>query len=290
MKNGDKNGKKTGNDNKVIHFPASDQRNSVKKAIKLSQKQRETQDEQSKKKQERLEDDYRRQYRLEQAERAQNQVKQARTSAGGKQPFINWDKIPPFTRFMVGALLAIHLVLSFAVSDANYVYILQNFAFIPAKYTGGMEWSMSAIIAPVTSLFIHAGWMHLIVNLVMALAMGMFFERVFGARAALVFFIISGVAGNLVYLILDPMSLTPVIGASGAINGLFAATLIIMVERGMMGPEAQKRGPFPIILFWASIMILIGLISSDTSWQSHLGGFFCGVGLLHLWKRGYLRV
>lgn len=131
--------------------------------------------------------------------------------------------------------------------------------------------------------------MHLAINIVMALAMGVFFERQFGAKRAAIFFVLCGLAGNLAYLLLSPYSPTPVIGASGGISGLFAVAIMSMIERGLMGPEAQKRGPAPFILLWTCIIVGIGLISHDTSWQSHLGGFWSGLALFHFWKRGIIR-
>ena len=119
--------------------------------------------------------------------------------------------------------------------------------------------------------------------------MGVFFERQFGARRTFMFFLICGMAGNLTYFILNPALITPVIGASGAISGLFGAAFIMMTALGMAGPEAQKRGPLPFILLWVSIIVVFGMISADTAWQSHLGGFLGGVGFFQLWRKGKIR-
>lgn len=278
------NNDKSGNDrddDKIISFPAAGQRKALKKNNKTQDKEKAK----SRKKQDELEDQYRNQYREERAARARMQVKMAQQSASGKVPFFNFDRIPFFTRSIIAVFLIVQIAMSFLISAATKTYVLYNFAFIPAKYTGAGEFGITALFAPFTSLIIHGGWMHIVFNVVMMLAMGVFFEREFGAKRTVIFFVLCGLIGNLAYLLINPFSPAPVIGASGAISGLFAVTIMVMGARGMMGPEIQKRGPFPFILFWSAIIIAMGFIGSGTSWQSHLGGFWGGIGLYLWWKK-----
>lgn len=269
-------------DKNIIHFPKLEKRQRIEK-----NKKKDTQ--KDKQEQEALEQEYREQYRKERAARARMQTNMARNSAAGKQPFINWEKIPPFTRGAVALFLIIHLASTFLLDDAQRLELFMYFGFVPAYYTGAIAWSWTALIAPFTTLIIHGSWMHLLVNSVMMIAMGVFFERQFGAKATLKVFILSGLAGSLVYFLLNPTLSSPVVGASGAISGLFAAALMMMHLSGMAGQKAHKRGPFPFILLWITIMISVGLISDDTAWQSHLGGFLGGLGLFQLWRKGKIR-
>ncbi len=278
--NGQKNSKdKKTDDKNIIHFPAHEKRQSQKKK-KSAEK------EQERKEREALEKQYRAEYR---AKQAKQQSQMAQRSAAGKKPFINWHKIPPFTRYAVGTFIIIQIILSFLLPESDKFAITYHFGFVPAIYTGAAEWSWAALIAPFTTLILHGGWMHLLFNIVMMLAMGVFFERQFGAKRTFIVFLLCGLAGNLTYLLLSPASQIPVIGASGAISGLFAIAITAMIESGIAGPEAQKRGAFPFILLWIAIIIGIGMISHDTAWQSHLGGFFGGLALHHLWKKGIIK-
>ena len=270
----------------LLYFPELEKRN---KRAKNKKKEEAKLSKKGNKEQEKLEDEYRRQYRAEQASRAKMQAGMARHSASGKTPFINWDKIPPFTRVAVIAFVLIHLVTTFLIDDAQRVVLYMNFGFVPAYYSGAIPWVWSALIAPFTTALLHGGWMHLLTNCVMMAAMGVFFERQFGLRITLIFFVFSLMSGNLVYFILNPAATTPVIGASGAISGLFGAVILMMNFSGIAGAQAQKRGPFPFILLWVTVMIVVGLISSDTAWQSHLGGFLGGIGLFQLWRKGKVR-
>ncbi|MFP4097859.1 MAG: rhomboid family intramembrane serine protease [Alphaproteobacteria bacterium] len=265
---------------KLLHFPDPAQRKKRDqkkfKTEKQTQKQR--------KEREKLEEEYRRQYKEEQAKRAKLQSDLARTGSAGKTPFINWHRIPPFSRTATIAFLIVYLYTAFLIDKSARLDLFLNFGFVPAYYSGTLEWSWKALIAPFSTALLHANWLHLLTNCVMMLAMGVFFERQFGTRVTIIFFIVSLMCGNLMYFVLSPAKISPVVGASGAISGLFGGFLMTMNINGMAGTRAQRRGPLPIILLWLSIMIGIGLISTDTAWQSHLGGFLGGLGLFQLWR------
>ena len=277
-------------DKNIIHFPEMDER----KAHLKNKKQREKDEKKERKEQEKREEEYRAQYKKDKARSsAQNAMmmgSSARKSASGKQSFINWDKIPPFTRAIVGLILAVHLLISFGLDDAQRLYTYDMFGFTPATFSGAEPWNNLALLSPFTSLFIHGGWMHVIFNCVMMLAMGVMFERLYGAKRCAIFFLFSGLCGSLLYFIISPTATMPVIGASGAISGLFAAAFMSLIESGAAGPEAQRKGPMPFILIWTTIMIGVGFIGQDISWPSHLGGFYAGLGLYQLWKRGHIKI
>ncbi len=278
--NGQSNGKsKDENADNVIHFSELEKRQ--KKVEKESKKER--------KEREKLEEEYRRKYRTEQGMQAHKQANMARRSASGKVPMVNWDKIPPLTRTIVIAILLIHLITTFLLDDAERLVLFMNFGFVPAYYSGAIPWSWGALFAPFTTALLHGGWMHILTNSIMMMAMGVFFERQFGSRITLIFFIFCLMSGNLMYLLLNPVATNPVVGASGAISGIFGAVILMMNASGIAGPAAQKRGPLPFIMLWIAVMIGVGMISSDTAWQSHLGGFLGGIGLFHLWSKGKVR-
>ena len=152
------------------------------------------------------------------------------------------------------------------------------FAFFPA-FAFESPWMF------VTSIFLHADIEHLFFNMLILFFLGINLERSIGKKAFMTLFFVSGIVGNLGYLITASNPFTPAIGASGAIYGIIGAlaTLapMMMVFIGMI--------PMPMILvavFWG-FMDFAGLFApSDIAHGAHLGGMFVGItfGLYIRWK------
>src|SRR3984893_2037936 len=109
-----------------------------------------------------------------------------------------------------------------------------KYAFIPSKlgFTGSsMMLRAPADLLPkispmVTSQFLHAGSMHLLSNMVVLLFLGKKVEERIGSLKFLAFYLASGIAGNIVYASFHLSSHQPVLGASGAVAGVLAASLL----------------------------------------------------------------
>lgn len=262
-----KNGKDSDN-KKVVKFPSLADRDRMKR-------------------EERAEDErWRKEYKAKQraAANAQN------------PPFFNFGRIPPFTKWMVISLIAVHAILYLAVDSGMKLKVFYTFGFIPSVFTGNSDFGFTALAlaTPLTHMMIHGGWMHLFFNVVMGLALGIFFEKAYGTAATTKFFIICGIGGALAYLALNPFTTTPVIGASGATSGLFGAAIIMMIRQNPHNPLAQKfgkKGPWPIIIFWGLFMVVMGLMGGgDMAWQAHVGGYASGVILFTLIQKGKIRL
>lgn len=216
--------------------------------------------------------------------RAQN----AQRAAGNDVPFFNAGRIPPLTKIMLAALIAVQAIMSFALTDAQRIEAFFTFGFVPADYTNGAL-TLSALLGPFTYMLLHGGWMHLIFNGVMILAIGSFAEKTFGMKRMAIIVIGSSLGGALLHFALNTGAATPVIGASGAVSGLFAMALMILYAQGRMGPISDK-GPLPVIALWAGLLVVMGMLSgSNVAWQAHLGGFFAGLMILRWFKARDLR-
>jgi len=216
----------------------------------------------------------------------------AEMKSAGKQPFFNFDNLPLVTRFLVFAFVIIHVIRAFLLPGPVVADMIRLFAFIPGTLTGAVPFEWTALIGPFTYAFLHAGWMHLIFNTIMTLAFGVFFERIAGGRALFAFFMACSLGGALLYALMSPGSMVPVIGASGGLSGLFAAFLIFMYDQRAFPPLAQKLtryGVWPMLGFWFLFMIVIGMLMGDVAWQAHIGGYVAGIGYVMAMKRGYLR-
>src|SRR3546814_7189725 len=78
-----------------------------------------------------------------------------------------------------------------------------------------------------TSIFLHGGWMHLIGNMLFLWIFGDNVEDAMGHGRYLLFYLLCGVAGSLAHAAVNPDSVQPVVGASGAISGVMGAYLML---------------------------------------------------------------
>ncbi|MGO4434478.1 rhomboid family intramembrane serine protease, partial [Paenarthrobacter sp. RAF9] len=141
--------------------------------------------------------------------------------------------------------------------------IFQNFAFANI-FADTEPWRM------LTSAFLHSqGFLlHIVLNMYTLWIFGQALEPLLGRIRFLAVYLISAVGGSVGYLLLTPsFPVVGVVGASGAIFGLFGAMLVVQRHRG--GETKQ---------LWVLIAIngAIGFFVPTIAWQAHLGGLIAG--------------
>lgn len=215
-------------------------------------------------------------------------------SRANREPFFKAGNIPPVTKALVIALILAHLPLYVLMDEAQRLSVFYQFGFIPGMYTGTFEWSWTGLLSPLTHAFIHGSWPHLLLNAIMGLVLGLFFENKFGARILIKFFVICTFSGIALYTALDPFTTTPVIGASSGISGLFGALIFVMIVQNQSHPITQRfgqYGPWPMLIFWGVIIVAPGMLMGDNiAWKAHLGGYIAGVALLIGLQKGKIRL
>ena len=134
----------------------------------------------------------------------------------------------------------------------------------PVIATGGGEfWRI------ITAGFLHAGLIHLGLNMLVLYVLGTMLEPAVGSARTVAIYLVSLIAGSLGALLLaDPQQFT--VGASGAIYGLFAAALLIARDRGMDQVVSQLG-------FWLVLNLVFTFSVSGISIGGHLGGLVGGV-------------
>lgn len=201
-----------------------------------------------------------------------------------RQPIFN---IPPATQALIVANVVVHL-LRLLLAPASDDALVSLLAFVPGRYTepGGLGWP--ALIDPLTYQFLHANLIHLGVNMLALLAFGSGVERRIGGRRMLAFYLICGVASAAVHFAVYPTSLVPIIGASGAISGLFGGVLRFQFG----GAASSRRGLWPVVILWIVVNVVLGqagmpgMEDAAVAWVAHLGGFVTGLLLFNLAARG----
>jgi membrane associated rhomboid family serine protease len=175
----------------------------------------------------------------------------------------------PLVTFGIIAACALVYVLQWLVPN-DWIY--QNFAFATVYADPGFgafePWRM------LTSAFLHSqGFiLHIVLNMYMLWMFGQALEPLLGRARFLAVYLLSAIGGSVGYLLLTPaytpgQALAGVVGASGAIFGLFGAMLVVQRHRG--GDTRQ---------LWVLIVIngVIGFVVPQIAWQAHLGGLITG--------------
>lgn len=149
--------------------------------------------------------------------------------------------------------------------------------------------------APVTtilfSMFMHGSLMHLLGNMLFLWIFGNNIEDRLGPLLYLLFYLACGVGASLLHVLFHPNSLTPVIGASGAVSGVMGAYLLLF-------PRAKVRSLlfiFILVTFVdipAAVFLVIWFIFQFSyiggvgiAWAAHVGGFLMGMLLIHFWRK-----
>ncbi len=185
-----------------------------------------------------------------------------------REPVFN---LPGVVLATLAALIAVHLLRDYGLSENQDSYFLRALAFVPGQFT--FAFNPDAVAAeltrlaeqgdrqrivigqfllgtrgaqywtPLTYAALHADWTHLAFNGLWLAAFGAPVARRLGAGRFLALFAVASIAGALAHFVTRPVDLVPVIGASAAVSGLTAAALrFIFQPDAPLGPQTW-RGP-----------------------------------------------
>lgn len=210
-------------------------------------------------------------------------------------------RVPAIVGWLLAALVGVHLLRLVLPADLDQALLLR-FAFIPARYAAGVDGGGPLdLAAPFFGhVFLHVDVFHLGMNGLWLLACGPVVARRYGGFAFLIFFFLCGTAGVAAFMADNWGGTDMVVGASGAISGLMAASIRMIPWFGRYGDAGLPGRPLvpllskPVLaftLFWVISNLLFGLTGigmgetvHQIAWQAHLGGFACGLLLSSLFE------
>lgn len=177
----------------------------------------------------------------------------------------------------------------------NVDQFLRTYGVVPREILTGMDLPPAGPhplwLPLLTAMFLHAGWLHLIGNMVYLCIFGDDIEEALGHGRYLLFYLGVGMAASLIHIYVSgPASTLPEIGASGAIAGVLGAYLVLF-------PKRRVQVWVPVLVFltiqvsalvlivsWLLVQLLSGLaalaggsaqVDGVAVW-AHLGGFVAG--------------
>ncbi|MBI1867783.1 MAG: rhomboid family intramembrane serine protease [Methylocystis sp.] len=209
-----------------------------------------------------------------------------------RRPWVNWT--------LIASNIAVFAVV-YSESLGDPLTVTRGFGLIPAVLFGDAtlaKWIVSppAPVTLVTSLFFHSGFAHLVGNMLFLMVFGDNIEDAMGSARYLVFYLLCGVGAGLAFAYASPHTITPLVGASGAISGVCAAFLLLYPRSsifGLVGGILPIHAPaFLFVGTWIALQFL-NAFSGDhghVGWWAHVGGIVSGLLLTPLFKRKSVRL
>jgi membrane associated rhomboid family serine protease len=191
---------------------------------------------------------------------------------------------------------------------ATYALILINIAVFFMELAGGepfiLKWSFTPshflehpgaeFPTLFTSMFMHAGWGHLIGNMLYLWIFGDNVEDRLGKIPYIIFYILSGLGADFLQLFFNPGSSVPNLGASGAIAGVLGAYILFFPSgrvNVLVGRSMTQMSSWIVIGIWFLLQFFSGVAASTGSqdtggiaYMAHIGGFLAGLAMAFIFR------
>lgn len=221
-----------------------------------------------------------------------------------------YDENPTFLRpYATWALIAAN-VLAYAWQTtwgAEYAELAMfQLGFVPAALFEGATLppemaSLPPTLTLFTSMFMHGDLFHLLGNVLFLYIFGNNVEDAMGHAPFLVFYFLCGLAATFTQGLMDPQSLIPMIGASGAVSGTLGAyfllypraRIIAVIPLGFIMLPVRLNAAW-ILGLWIGLQFAFALITDPAepgiAWWAHVSGFLAGGALILFMRRNGVRL
>ena len=189
------------------------------------------------------------------------------------------------------ALIALN-VLFFLVALSGGEAFIGEWAFVPSRFLAN---PFGDLLTLFTSMFMHAGWVHLGGNMLYLWIFGDNVEDRFGHMKFTIFYLVCGLGATLAQLAFSVGSNVPNLGASGAIAGVLGAYILLFPQariRVLQGRGVVQVPALIAIGLWIVLQFFSGIGSiantaqtGGVAYMAHIGGFLTGFALT-FWFRG----
>ena len=194
----------------------------------------------------------------------------------------------PIATVTIIVLNAIVFLLELANGDA----FINRWALVPADIVAGHN-----LITILTSMFMHAGWEHILGNMLFFWVFAPEIEDVMGPLRFTLFYLLGGVAATIAQIVIDPHSTVPNLGASGAIAAVMGVFLItyprdqiksVIFFGWFIGvrlvPAILLVGLWFLTQLFSEVGALAAAQSDGVAYMAHVGGFLFGIVLGRLFE------
>ncbi|OGD21659.1 MAG: rhomboid family intramembrane serine protease [Candidatus Aminicenantes bacterium RBG_16_63_16] len=188
------------------------------------------------------------------------------------------------------ALVALNVLFFFVELSGGEAFI-GKWAFVPSRFLADPVGNFLTLF---TSMFMHAGWLHLGGNMLYLWIFGDNVEDRFGHLKFTIFYLFCGLAATFAQLAFSVGSSVPNLGASGAIAGVLGAYILLFPKgkvKVLQGQQVIQVPALIVIGMWIVLQFFSGIGSiADTAktggvaYMAHIGGFLAGFALTFLFR------
>ena len=188
------------------------------------------------------------------------------------------------------ALMALN-VLFFLVELSGGDAFIGEWAFVPSRFLAN---PFGGLLTLFTSMFMHAGWVHLGGNMLYLWIFGDNVEDRFGHMKFTIFYLLCGLAATFAQLAFSLGSNVPNLGASGAIAGVLGAYILLFPRAKVRVLQGQRVIQVPALIvigLWIVLQFFSGIGSianaaqtGGVAYMAHIGGFLAGFVLTFLFR------
>ncbi|HYL09795.1 MAG TPA: rhomboid family intramembrane serine protease [Candidatus Acidoferrales bacterium] len=175
-------------------------------------------------------------------------------------------------------------------SEKSLIYMLGMIpARVPQLFSGHGGSFGEAFLPLLTSMFLHAGWLHLLGNMLFLWIFGDNVEDFLGHFEYLLFYLVCGVGASLTHMVTNLYSTVPALGASGAISGVMGAYMVLYPRSRVLTlvfifvvqvPAVVILGYWFVLQFLGGMQSLGMRSSGGVAFWAHIGGFLLGILLV----------
>lgn len=196
-------------------------------------------------------------------------------------------KITPIVTYI---LIILNVIVFFLEMNGGNAFV-EKWAFIPSRFLADPSGDFPTIF---TSMFMHAGWMHLLGNMLYLWIFGDNIEDRFGHGKFTLFYFLCGIAAIFAQMAFNPDSSIPNVGASGAISGVLGSYLLLYPKgriRVLVGRGVIHAPALLVIGLWIVLQLFSGFGSlastgqeGGVAYMAHIGGFAAGFLLTFIFR------
>jgi membrane associated rhomboid family serine protease len=191
------------------------------------------------------------------------------------------DVIPsrtfPFFTVSFIVLNTVAFLFELSLPGRELQQLLFMYGVVPARFD---------VLSLFTSMFLHGGWGHFLSNMLFLWIFGDNVEDRLGHTRFVFFYVLCGVAAAVAHVYMNPASMLPTIGASGAIAGVLGAYFVLY-------PTSRVLALVPLIIIWQIVEVpailflgiwflmqlyYVGSTGTNVAFWAHIAGFVAGIG------------